>query len=160
MIAYVRAFSRLDAVRLLSGQHPEAKSLARLFAERTAWVAIANPGGPTSPAARVRVPHLLLHYRDVDPDVHPLCFALDPMRPEHADAIVAFVRRLHARPVPVALYVHCEAGHSRSAAVARWVQDVYKPLTGREFERLHPRIKPNAHGLRLLREAAARADVG
>ncbi len=46
---------------------------------------------------------------------------IDPlvcMQPEQADLVVGFLRRLHASSQAFRLRVHCEAGASRSAAVA------------------------------------------
>ena len=42
---------------------------------------------------------------------------------DHAGAVVAFVDALHSDAQPVDLVVHCKAGVSRSAAVARFIAD-------------------------------------
>ena len=42
---------------------------------------------------------------------------------QQAQAIVDFVAGLHAEPKAVELVVHCKAGVSRSAAIARYVAD-------------------------------------
>lgn len=52
----------------------------------------------------------------------------------HAAAIRAFAARVHALPQPVEFVVHCKAGISRSAAVAKWVSETYGvKATGKPF---------------------------
>jgi predicted protein tyrosine phosphatase len=49
--------------------------------------------------------------------------------------------------------IHCGAGISRSGAVGSFIYDLYgkDTMTWEEFKRKNPRIQPNAHILKLLR---------
>lgn len=44
---------------------------------------------------------------------------------QHAAIIRAFARQMHELPEEIEFIVHCKAGISRSAAVARWVSETY-----------------------------------
>ena len=45
---------------------------------------------------------------------------------EQADSIVAFINRLHSDLTEVDLIIHCYAGISRSAAVGKFFNDIFK----------------------------------
>ena len=69
------------------------------------------------------------------------------MTPRHAEEIVRFVDRLVRQGVEGFL-VHCEAGISRSAAVAKWIAERYDlPPLGRLV------VAHNRYVYRLLKEA-------
>lgn len=89
---------------------------------------------------------LRLEFHDVDMDTHAAPdgpYVL--MSVEDAWQIVAFVERVAPR-IEV-LVVHCRAGISRSAAIAKWVARRY----GLAFNHRYGRF--NRHVLRLLEEA-------
>ena len=48
--------------------------------------------------------------------------------------------------------LHCGAGISRSGACGTFIFDLYGTITYEEFKRKNPRIQPNSHILKLLRE--------
>lgn len=48
-----------------------------------------------------------------------------PITPEQAGRIVEWLERWHADPMQLRLITHCEAGISRSAAVARFAAEKY-----------------------------------
>lgn len=57
---------------------------------------------------------------------------------EHAHVVIAFLRRHHERPAALHLLIHCEAGISRSAAIAVFAAgECQIPLTG-QFAFLNP----------------------
>ena len=83
-------------------------------------------------------------FHDVDPSVgcdvpHVL------MEAKHAMSIVEFVNRVS--PEVEGILVHCKAGISRSAAIAKWIAEKY----GLPFE--HRYESYNKHVYRLLQEA-------
>jgi predicted protein tyrosine phosphatase len=72
-----------------------------------------------------------------------------PAMMEHAETIASFVRRVKAEGVE-RIMVHCEAGISRSAAVAKWIADTY------HLTPLGPAVKlHNRHVYKLLCETKA-----
>lgn len=69
-----------------------------------------------------------------------------PAMVEHAETIAHFVHRMKADGVE-SIMVHCEAGISRSAAVAKWIADTY------HLPSLGPAVKlHNRHVYKLLSE--------
>jgi hypothetical protein len=68
-----------------------------------------------------------------------------------ATEIVEFVRRVNR--TATVLYVHCDAGVSRSGAVGQWVAEEVGVPDG-EFREMNKNILPNRHILRTLREVA------
>lgn len=48
--------------------------------------------------------------------------------------------------------IHCGAGISRSGAIGTFIFDMLGSTTYEEFKRKNPRIQPNSHVLRLLRQ--------
>jgi len=79
-----------------------------------------------------------------------------PISRRQAEAIVAFLERWHAHPESLTLLVHCEAGISRSAAVARYASERYRV----PVEDIQPDCPwANSEVLRQLRQAAG-MDMG
>ncbi len=63
---------------------------------------------------------------------------VDLLSTEQAQAIIDFLRHHHAQPLPRHLLIHCEAGISRSAAVAVFsASECRVPLNG-QFAFLNP----------------------
>lgn len=118
---------------------------------RVAYLGITDEGR-SSPFESAEEPKLCLQFDDWDPDAwsEPL-YASGPT-PPRAERIAVFVRELHARPEPVALWIHCHKGVARSGAVAQWVHETM----GAEWA-CAPRVGmatavPNKTLLRMLRE--------
>ena len=109
-------------------------------------VSIANPGSP-HPELR-ESPHRLgvlrLAFDDVEPNRRDSRGGRTPMTPGQAREILAFVEA-HLERLEL-IVVHCEAGVSRSPAVAaalwRWLEGTRGPF----FER----FRPNAHVYRTM----------
>ena len=93
----------------------------------------------------------LLQFHDIDTMINGyiLCDAM------HGDQIITLLERAHAASVFVDVWVNCEAGMSRSGAVAAFVQQHYMLEWG-TFQRLNPGIYPNIHVKTMLREAMER----
>lgn len=70
--------------------------------------------------------------------------------PAQAQDVVDFVRRLHDLPEPITMVVHCEAGVSRSSAVALYVAEA----TGCVFETREKADLANAWVVHLLAECS------
>jgi hypothetical protein len=63
---------------------------------------------------------------------------VDLFSTEQAQAVIDFLRLHHAQPKPTHLMIHCEAGISRSAAVAVFsASECRVPLSG-QFAFLNP----------------------
>jgi predicted protein tyrosine phosphatase len=151
MIRHVQALSRANAEKVLRGEHALAVEMARRFDGRVAWVGISNDG--TSPVTNYRGPHLVEAFADVNNAEYPGIAFENPMRPEQAARIAAFVDGIAQRPDAWALLVHCAAGVSRSAAVAQWTLERHATMDRGAFASLHRHCSPNSYVLRLLREA-------
>ena len=83
---------------------------------------------PDAPPARLDVGFrevLAVAFHDVIEPVRWGETELAPITPAQAHAVVAFLERWHADADALALLVHCEAGISRSAAVARFAAERY-----------------------------------
>ena len=95
-------------------------------------------------------------FYDIEPrtdgEMDELVLIYPAMLPVDAVRMVKLIRRAHASPHDEVLYVNCEAGISRSGAVADFVQNVCR-LPWEDFKRDNAHIFPNAHVKRLLREA-------
>lgn len=87
---------------------------------------------------------LRLEFDDVDVAEEPYIL----FNAEHARLIVEFVRECNSNGVET-IIVHCNAGISRSAAVAKWIADQY----GLPFPAAY--MIYNKHVYRVLREAVA-----
>lgn len=148
MIKHVQALSRVNAEKVLRGEHPVALEMARRFADRVAWIGISNDG--SSPVTDARGPNLVEAFADVN---HTDIVFEKPMRAEHAARIVAFVEDIAKRPGDWALLVHCEAGVSRSGAVVQWALERHSTMNRGIYAHLHRHCSPNRYVLRLLREA-------
>jgi predicted protein tyrosine phosphatase len=64
---------------------------------------------------------IMMIFDDVD---HPT-LELQAITPEQCRYIINYVTEIHRSPQPILLIVHCFAGISRSAAVAKWVSDAF-----------------------------------
>jgi len=72
-----------------------------------------------------------------------------PMTEEQATTVVQFVARMFATGGVEGFLIHCEAGISRSAAVAKWIADRYR------LPPLGPVVQyHNRHVYQMLEEAA------
>jgi predicted protein tyrosine phosphatase len=91
---------------------------------------------------------LRLSFHDVTPDSHALDSGYTFMTDEDAARIVDFVRKV--APDVDGILVHCRAGISRSAAVAKWICGQYRIPFNRDYD------KWNAHVYKLLCEAGPR----
>ncbi len=99
-----------------------------------AVISITDPGTPAASLDPLFQHVLRLSFFDATP-----ADEYTPTPPGMFDHAVArriddFVRRLHAAPFAISVMVHCEAGVSRSAAVALFVEAATgAPLQAREF---------------------------
>jgi len=143
MITYVRALPRSRAARFIAG---EKLGFDEEFGERIAWVGISADG--TSPVSAWRGPRLIEAFGDDE-----------SMSLEQGAILAFFIARIAAYAEPWALLVHCDAGLSRSAAVATWAYERYAQahMTTELFERQHQHCFPNPHVLRMLNAAVARS---
>jgi hypothetical protein len=93
--------------------------------ETHAYISIYGNEPDELPAPKINHPlwydGIQLQFDDVDIE-YPSC-RLKPISKEQAVEIVNFVILLHELPQPINLIVHCYAGVSRSAAVARFVKE-------------------------------------
>jgi len=113
--------------------------------------------------------HLLLEFDDLDGACvaerdRGQCGWLDDERkrilasliqPGQARQIVEHVLRAQARTRRVLFVAQCEAGQSRSGAVALFACEV-AGLDTEAFRRANPQVQPNTYVLLMLREALAR----
>jgi predicted protein tyrosine phosphatase len=67
----------------------------------------------------------------------------------HAKELYTFIKQNKNKSMAI---IHCGAGISRSGAIGTFIQDLYGTSTYDEFKRKNPRIQPNSHILRLLRQ--------
>lgn len=109
-----------------------------------AVISITDPLSAFGPAKLQDGWHLVLRMEFHDVDVEEEPYVL--MDAEMAGQIVSFVRDM-AQEVE-GILVHCNAGVSRSAAVAFWIADEYNLPFNRNYQ-LH-----NNHVYKQLREAA------
>lgn len=151
MIKHVQALSRVNAEKVLRGEHPVALEMARRFADRVAWIGISEDG--SSPVTGAPGPHLVEAFADVNNAEYPGIVFERPMRAEQAARIVAFVEDIAKRPGDWALLVHCEAGVSRSGAVVQWALERHSTMNRGIYAQMHRHCSPNRYVLRLLREA-------
>lgn len=104
MIRSVDFISKLEAQQLASSQDRAMISINGVLA--------------IAPALNRFYRLLSLEFEDVQQ-----ADALGAFTQQQAQTIVDFVAELHAQPKAIELVVHCKAGVSRSAAVARYVAD-------------------------------------
>jgi len=67
----------------------------------------------------------------------------------HAKQVVDFLLRIQARPGPEGLFVHCDAGISRSGAIGTFARQLFN-LDIEKFLKRNPQIQPNEYVLKLL----------
>lgn len=138
---------------------------ARFFTQPSPWVhiAITDPG-PGFHHPRNRCPRkaavLRLRFSDVTPadlESNPAFrrFAAGLFDAGQAERIVAFLDG--HRNAGVDVMVNCEAGISRSSAVANFVLEYFG---SRQAPFAPPHYRPNPHVLQVLREVAARRRSG
>lgn len=91
-----------------------------------------------------------------------ICKYDEDKAPELNDAqrMVEFINRYHVAPEEVRLVVHCQGGVSRSAAVAKWVGEVYRVPLPQLGDGIHRLDGANPRVLRLLAKAWRRLPVG
>jgi predicted protein tyrosine phosphatase len=80
---------------------------------------------------------IMMIFDDID---YPLP-GFQMISPEHCREIIDYVTELHRLPQPITLIVHCFAGISRSAAVAKWVNDAFEL----DLPQYHERFFHNTH---------------
>lgn len=87
-----------------------------------------------------------------------ICKYDEEKAPELIDAqsIVEFIDRHHVAHEEVRLIVHCRGGVSRSAAVAKWVGEVYRVPMPQLGDGVHELDGANPRVLRLLAKASVR----
>lgn len=113
-----------DKLKIKFMSYIDAKKLVP-FAD-SAIICMSNPGSELV-ANKDWSNSLTLHFEDVDSETNPKGF-----KPHHAIRIIQFVDRL---PKEVdRIYVHCLAGVSRSAAVAKFLAEKFEDS---EFLRLY-----------------------
>jgi protein-tyrosine phosphatase len=76
---------------------------------------------------------LRLSFHDITPDTLDVEGAYTLMSDADAQAIVAFVKKV--APEVEGIIVHCRAGISRSAAVAKWICSEYQIPFNRHYDR-------------------------
>jgi len=120
MIVSVKHVSRAQFRRI--NFYPTSDSPSK---DTHAYISIYGNEPDELPAPKVNHPlwydGIQLQFDDVDIE-YPLR-NLKPISNEQAVEIVRFVTMLHELPQPMNLVVHCYAGVSRSAGVARFVKE-------------------------------------
>ena len=71
------------------------------------------------------------------------------MSQEQADRLAEFIERNQTKDI----YVHCEAGLSRSQGVVRYILDIYGDSHEFELNRYNPCLTPNLYVTSLLKRA-------
>jgi predicted protein tyrosine phosphatase len=130
----------LRQVQFCSRKDAEAMPARRNWAV----ISITEPVSAFGPAKLQEGWHLVLRLEFHDIDVHEEPYVM--MSQEMAKQIVDFARDM-AQEVE-GILVHCNAGVSRSAAIALWIADEFDLPFNRAYQ-LH-----NKHVYKLLREAA------
>jgi predicted protein tyrosine phosphatase len=98
-------------------------------------------------------------FRGWDSPEHRAQFVADLIQPEQADRIVAHIAKAHARPGAQVFVAQCEAGVSRSAAVAAFVAELVG-IDPAKVQEMSPRTQcPNTYVEKMLREAWARRNT-
>lgn len=88
-----------------------------------------------------------------------ICKYDEEKAPELIDAqrIVEFIKKHHTSAEQVRLVVHCHGGVSRSAAVVKWVGEIYRAPMPQLGDGIHNLGGANPRVLRLLAKAAERS---
>lgn len=81
---------------------------------------------------------LRLSFHDITPDTLDIENSYTLMNEEDAQKIVKFVREV--APNVDGIIVHCRAGISRSAAVAKWICDEYNIPFNANYDRYNPYV--------------------
>ena len=81
---------------------------------------------------------LKLSFHDVTPDSHGLDESITICCEQHAREIVEYVRRV--APEVDGILVHCRAGVSRSAAVAKWISGEYRIPFDRNYKMFNKHV--------------------
>jgi len=106
-------------------------------AEPTVAISIISPGRPDASLHASMADVLRQYFHDTTPKDHNAAGTV-VFSTEQAQQIVGFIRTHHAEPEPRHLLIHCEAGISRSAAVAVFAASECRvPLSG-QFAFLNP----------------------
>lgn len=123
-----------------------------------AVVSITNPDGRADLKEGWRAV-LRVEFHDIDPEKIENAFlradllrVYIPMQEQQAAEIIRFVDQ-QVQAGCSGFLVHCEAGVSRSAAVAKWIVDYYGLVSIDAITKLH-----NRHVYRLLQAAATGAE--
>lgn len=152
MITFVQALSKDQAQKYRNGHFPLAKLVSNQYQERVAYIGFECRQTGPSPFRTVQGPLLIETVSDVDPRKYPGVIFEDVATQENGDRIFKFLKRIHDKPEPWAVIVHCMAGVSRSGAVAWWVNARMHP--SRSFVARHTKILPNPWIVHLLDNAA------
>lgn len=81
---------------------------------------------------------LRLSFHDITPDTLDIENSYTLMHEDDAQKIVNFVRKV--APEVEGIIVHCRAGISRSAAVAKWICGEYNIQFNKDYERYNPYV--------------------
>lgn len=84
-------------------------------------ISITNSGDAPANLKEGWAQVLRLEFDDIDAEEEPLTLFSE----QHARCVIQFVRECHKKEIE-GILVHCMAGVSRSAAVAKWIADRYQ----------------------------------
>lgn len=119
---------------------------------QTCFISINDPQGtPEVPYFTEHANVKVLFFHDLEEDVeHPKYGTLKAFTMDQARELCDFILNNKDKTNCI---VHCAAGVSRSGAVGTFINDFFKGDLY-EFHKRNPYIHPNAHVLRLLKNAA------
>lgn len=159
-ITYVAAMSRSRAARYFSNEKDEfGDRIKAAYGQNIGFIGISAHDEPDLIPDMPN--HLRLHFNDVDPSRFggqtEAEILLGPNE-AHAREIFDFVNKIQNKEEEWAILVHCQAGVSRSGAVARWIEDVTGALGEERFREQNRQIMPNTTLLRLLHRLSYEID--
>jgi predicted protein tyrosine phosphatase len=103
----------------------------------TVAISMLSPGrAPARLAPQIQAVLRLYFHDGVPKDSNPAGTVL--FSAEHAREVIEFLRHQHARPEPLHLLIHCEAGISRSAAIAVFAASECRVSLAGQFAFLNP----------------------
>lgn len=153
----IRSIDILSRARLVNAIH---KSDGKLLRDRgVRCITVHDKYREPAFSKKLTDRHLVLCFDDITPREQSFYRDYQDCRvaqPEDAEAVVAYAKQIHEDPQKVRLLVNCEAGISRSAAIATAIADI----CGVETVRAHQgEIRPNEHVRRLILHAARKAGM-